>query len=124
MTPPKPKYPEIKVSSFDEPCAVAIQCFILSGNKEQKHLWLKDKKLYPVKTTYGERIMTLVYIKGYYDKIAYLMDVITGSLYNPDTGRCLSSAQVKILNPTKKLKAKSDLKEKLLSLSLSSEGQL
>lgn len=116
MTPKKKLFPEVKVTNFDEPCVVSIHCFLLASNKKQRKEWVKNRDFYLVPTTRGDRVMTLVTIKGYHNKTAYFMDVITGSLYDPTTRRCLSSMQLEIKKSKKKLSPNPELKETLLNL--------
>ena len=110
MTPKPVKYPEVKVSNFDEPCAVSSSCFSFTTQKKHQKKWLKNKKLYEVKTNLGDRVMTPVTIVGDSDKTVYLMDIITGSLYDSLAKRCLTSTYVYI----KKFVLKKDLDKVLL----------
>lgn len=110
MTPPKVVYPQVKVTNFDEPCAVSSSCFSFSIKKAHQRKWLKDKKLYEAKTNLGDRVMTPVTIVGDSDKVVYLMDIITGSLYDFDTKRCLTSTYIKM----KKFVRRNDLAKTLL----------
>jgi len=96
MTTNPVKYPEVKVSNFDEPCAVSSSCFSFTNQKKQQKKWLKNKKLYEVKTNLGDRVMTPITIVGDLNKTVYLMDIITGSLYDPLAKRCLTSTYVYI----------------------------
>lgn len=57
---------------------------------------MKDKELYLAHTNWGDRVVTPVKVTNTTnnpDKI-YLMDAITGTLYDPDSGRCMTSSDI------------------------------
>lgn len=84
-------------------CANTLDCLPLSMKRAKRVEWLGDKELYSVVTNAGSRIMTPITIKppkgeDKKDNSIYLMDVITGTLYNPKTKDCLTSDVLKIIS--------------------------
>jgi hypothetical protein len=88
MTPRK-----IKITDSHTPCS--INCYPVNGLTKVRKKWLKEHELYEADTNYGPRIMTPVYIAVLEpDSIIYMMDAVTGSLYDIPTGKCLTSSMV------------------------------
>jgi hypothetical protein len=83
---------EIKVSSRDVPCG--LNCFVVSGLSKHRKKWVKQHELYEADINAMKRIVTPVTILGDKEKHIYMMDVITGSLYDLVSGRCLTSSQL------------------------------
>ena len=88
------KTTEIKIVSRSTPCAQALFCFVPNGKRAVKKEWVKERELYEAKTNLGKRIVTPVTILGDKLKTIYMMDALTGSLYDIITGRCLTSVEV------------------------------
>ena len=122
---------EIKIVSYDVPCAQALYCFIPNGKRAIKKEWAKARELYEADTNLGKRIVTPVTIIGYgtttdkskTDKSKdskfdgsinpiYMMDALTGSLYDIITGRCLTSVEVYMTD----FVMRKNLMEKLLTI--------
>ena len=102
--------PEIK--TVDSKTLCSVNCFSSSGKKEMKTKWIKAHKLFEAKTTLGDRIVTPVTIYGDPTKTPFMMDAITGSLYNIKSGQCLTSSRMQMSG----YKSKPDLDKKLLSI--------
>jgi len=104
-----------KVKLLDRRTPCSIDYFIPMGKLAKKKEWLAKHELYEAETNYGIRIVTPVTIldelkerKNKKDKPqkvqkapvneensrVFMMDVITGSLYDKLTGRCLTSSMV------------------------------
>jgi len=87
---------KVKLSNLDTPCS--IDYFVVAGKTAKRKEWLAKHELYEAETNFGKRIVTPVTIHDESedkpeDKI-YMMDAITGSLYDKSTGRCLTSSVV------------------------------
>jgi len=104
--------------------AKAPECMSYALPKSKRVKWLKTREIYLGETNMGTRVMTPVIavvdertairvrqraldlpeiIKYVYKKVVrknviYLMDVITGSLYNPENNRCMSSDALKLVS--------------------------
>jgi hypothetical protein len=104
--------------------AKAPECMSYALPKSKRVKWLKTREIYLGETNMGTRVMTPVIavvdertairvrqraldlpelIKYVYTKVVkkdrvYLMDVITGSLYNPENNRCMSSDALKLVS--------------------------
>ena len=83
-------------------CANTLDCLPLSMKRAKRKEWLAGKEIYSVLTNAGSRTMTPITIKppkngGKKDDSIYLMDVITGTLYNPKTNDCLTSDSLKMV---------------------------
>ena len=96
----KQPIPEIKVSSSTVLCS--IECFSPNGQKQTRREWIKNHELYAGMTTLGERVVTPVTILGDPQKNIFAMDAVTGSLYEPKSGRCLTSSNLKLIGVYKK----------------------
>ena len=71
--------------------------------KAKRIEWLEGKEIYSAVTNAGDRTMTPITIKPPKDEdkkddSIYLMDVITGTLYNPKTKDCLTSDVLKLVS--------------------------
>lgn len=129
------KTTEVKIVDRNTPCS--INYFIPNGLAKKKKEWLKDKELYEAITNMGPRIVTPVTIydgrskvidKKLKEKIEpkketepvkpkkppkiYMMDAVTGSLYDISTGKCLTSHVLQMQSFTQKF----NLHKKLLNL--------
>lgn len=128
------KTTEIKVVDKNTPCS--INYFLPDGLVKKKKEWLKDKELYEAITNLGPRIVTPVTIYDGKSKVVseslvevkeaetkapkepkeppkiYMMDAITGSLYDIPTGKCLTSDRVYMQSFTQKF----NLSKKLLNI--------
>lgn len=104
--------------------AMAPECMSYSLPKAKRVKWLKTRELYLGETNMGTRVMTpiiavvdertairvrqraldlpeiikYVYKKVVRKNVVYLMDVITGSLYNIENKRCVSSDTLKLIS--------------------------
>ena len=87
---------QIKIVNRSTPCAQALFCFIPNGKRAIKKEWVKTRELYEADTNQGKRIVTPVTILGDELKTIYMMDALTGSLYDIVTGRCLTSSEVRM----------------------------
>ena len=85
----------VKVS--DSKSLYSLDYFVPQGKSIQKKKWIESHRLFMGMTTMGERIMTPVYIGTDPRKKTFLMDVITGSLYDISTKKCLSSSNLKLI---------------------------
>lgn len=94
--------------SVEGPYAAPSSCFPINRMKEARSEYCKHKRLYLADTPEGDRVVALVHLGRIRMRryspimrrpgrlIAFWMDVITGTLYNLKTGRCLSSDTLKI----------------------------
>jgi len=74
----------------------SLDHFVPQGTTARKKDWIRKHRLFIGITTMGERIMTPVYIGTDPSKKTFLMDAITGSLYDIKTKRCLSSSSLRL----------------------------
>ena len=98
----------IKTLDVNTPCS--INYFASTGSPAKKREWIKKRELYEADTNYGKRVVTPVTIFGH-TKV-FMMDAVTGSLYDIPTGKCLTSHMVYM----KGYKKKPKLGKRLLSL--------
>lgn len=77
--------------SMDGMSALSSSCFPIGPKGSAKRNWIKDKELYLGYISNTERILTPVYLATDMNRTAYLMDAITGTLYRPRDGKCMSS---------------------------------
>lgn len=77
--------------SMDGMVASSSSCFPIGPKNSSKKNWVKDKDLYLGYIGGIERIVTPVYIANDVNKTRYLMDAITGTLYRPRDGKCMTS---------------------------------
>ena len=100
---------EVNVSQSDLLCST--QVFVVEGKKDAKKMWLKHHELYEGETTLGPRVMTPVHIVGTEPKQTYMMDAVTGSIYDK-RGDCLTSDNMRLLSIAKA----AGLDQRLLSI--------
>jgi hypothetical protein len=109
---------EINITSSSTWCSVN---YMPTHNKKaDRRRWINGKELYLAHTNCGDRVVTPVTVKNTDEKkqkIIFLMDAITGTLYNVDTGTCLTSSQVWI----EKFKPSKNLEKILLEVKTQSE---
>lgn len=79
----------VKILDPNIPCS--IEYFVLAGKLANKKQWLAKHELFEAETNFGLRVVTPVQINDDPQKRIFMMDVITGSLYNRSTGRCMTS---------------------------------
>lgn len=103
---------KIKLVNSATPCAQSLFCFIPNGKKNIKKDWVRVRELYEAKTTLGKRIVTPVIIAGDTLEKIYMMDALTGSLYDTSNGRCLTSITVRM----EKFVRRKNLKDTLLAM--------
>ena len=101
---------KVKVSSSTVLCSTDY--FSPIADKEMKHKWLANHRLYEAETTMGPRIVTPVVIQDDESNLELMMDAITGSLYNKSTGECLTSTRLRMYS----YKSKPGLDMKLLKM--------
>ena len=101
--------------SFSGPMATANFCFPLAAKKPAKVKWLTGKRLYLGDISGNKRILTHVYILTMQGRKFFLMDVITGTLYRREDGRCATSDQLRLNSFVKQ----NDLTKKLLKMKIS-----
>jgi hypothetical protein len=77
-------------------CADASSVFPSWQVKKLKLAWLKDRLLYKGITNEGDIVVTPVFIVANTNEIKYMMDCVTGSLYQ--NGRCKTSDHLKLLD--------------------------
>ena len=77
-------------------CADASSCFPSWQVKKLKLSWLKDRLLYKGVTNEGDIVLTPVVIIADTNETKYMMDCVTGSLYQ--NGRCKTSDHLKLLD--------------------------
>ena len=80
--------------SMDGMMAKANECFPIGPKASTKKAWIEDKELYLGDISGIERILTPVIIDIDMHRNVYLMDAITGTLYKPKGGKCLTSDQL------------------------------
>jgi len=88
--------------SMDGMSAMTSSCFPIGPKSTTKRDWIKDKVLYLGHISGIERIVTQVYIATDMKKTAYLMDAVTGTLYRPRDGKCMTSDRL-VLNKYEQL---------------------
>lgn len=100
---------EVNVVHSDLLCST--QVFVVEGKRDAKKSWIKHHELYEGETTLGPRVMTPVHIVGNDPKQTYMMDAVTGSLYDK-SGDCLTSDNMRLLSIAKA----AGLDQRLLSI--------
>lgn len=93
---------DVPIRIADSHNLYSLDYFSPNGIVSKKKEWLRDHKLLIGTTTMGERIMTPVYIGTDPSKKTFLMDAITGSLYDIETKKCLSSSSLKLIDVTER----------------------
>jgi hypothetical protein len=78
--------------------AKTSSCVSLAVKKAKRAEWLSNKEIYLAQTNMGERFMTPIKIKEAKDPQVYMMDVVTGSLYDLESKCCLSSDVLKLIS--------------------------
>jgi len=101
--------------AFSGPMAMANFCFPLGANKPAKIKWLAGRNFYLGDVSGNKRILTHVYLLSMYGKRFFLMDVITGTLYRREDGKCATSDQLRLNSFVKQ----NDLSKKLLKMKVS-----
>lgn len=99
------------VEIIDSKMLCSKQIFGTDGKKAAKLEWLDHHELFEGETELGPRIMTPVTLMGDLDHTVFMMDAITGSLYNK-RGRCMTSPYITM----KSLSQPSELAERLLKV--------
>ena len=103
----------VKIASRNMP--YSVEYFSPHGVPKSKKKWLEDRELYEAKINDFKRVVTPVYLSQDKDKpvkTIYIMDAITGSLYDMSTGRCLTSNDLRMSGFT----PKKDLGKRLLAI--------
>lgn len=93
---------DVAIKVADSKNLYSIECFIPQGNTARRKEWIRNHDLYAVMTTMGERVMTPVYIGTDPGKKTFMMDAVTGSLYDMDSKKCLSSGRLRMGAITKR----------------------
>lgn len=95
--------------SMDGMSAATNSCFPATAKRDQKIKWLADKEFYEANVSGAKRILTPVHLATDMNRRAFYMDCVTGTLYRPKDGGCMSSDTLKILGLAKTDDAKSFL---------------
>ena len=82
--------------------AMASSCFPVGPKSSTKKAWIADKELYLGNISGIERVLTPVYIATDEHKTTLLMDAVTGTLYRPRDGKCMTSDKL-VLNKYEKV---------------------
>jgi len=98
--------------SMEAMVAMANSCFPVAQKSSTKRAWIADKELYLADISGIERVVTPVYIATDEHKTPLLMDAITGTLYRPKNGRCMTSDKLVI----KKYEKVDDLDKRLMQI--------
>ena len=100
----------IRILDTTIPCST--EYFSAHGKRAKRREWIERHELLEATTNFGPRIVTPVKIfNDVVDRIL-MMDVITGSLYDRSTGRCMTSRNLYMA----KTVAKKGLGEQLLAM--------
>ena len=86
------KATEVKIASRNIPCSV--EYFSPHGVAKNKRKWLDEHDLYEATINNFKRVVTPVTILNLKKSPTYMMDAVTGSLYDIPTGRCLTSGEL------------------------------
>ena len=103
---------DVAIKVADSKNLYSLDYYIPQGTVARRKEWIKNHELFAGVTNIGERVMTPVYIGTDPKKKVFLMDAVTGSLYDIKTKRCLSSSRL-MLGEVKK---KDGLGNRLLKL--------
>lgn len=95
----KKRHPSLIWLSADGPFVSERKCFLIRGAKKRN--WLEGKRLYLGDVDGQTRVFALSVIDEGKRLRAYFLDCITGSLYDPRTGRCMSSYMLTLSNVRK-----------------------
>jgi hypothetical protein len=71
-------------------------CFPLGAKRDRKKAWLKKNPIYVAELNCASRLMTPVKVRS--RSRVYLMDIVTGSLYDRKSKACLSSVYLTLLS--------------------------
>lgn len=93
---------DVPIKVADSNNLYSLDYYIPQGTVARKKEWIRSHRLYSAMTTMGERVMTPVYIGTDPKKKVFLMDAVTGSLYDIDSKKCLSSSNLKLGKVTQK----------------------
>jgi len=93
---------DVPIKVADSKNLYSLEHFVPQGTAPRRREWIRKHELYAVMTSMGERVMTPVYIGTDPGKKTFLMDAITGSLYDIASKRCLSSGRLCIGSIEKK----------------------
>lgn len=96
--------------SMDGMVAMTNSCFPVGPKSSTKKAWIVDKELYLGHIGNIERVVTPVHISTDVHKTTYLMDAITGTLYRPKDGKCMTSDRLVL----KKYEKAEDLDKRLM----------
>lgn len=77
--------------SIDGPYAQPASCFPTTSTKKLRTTYCKQLDLFVGDGPMGERVLALQTMRSRNGERKVYMDVVTGSLYRTDDGRCLSS---------------------------------
>lgn len=77
--------------SIDGPFAHPSSCFPMTSTKKLRTTYCKQLDLYVGDTPVGKRVLALHTRMTKSGERKVYMDVVTGTLYRPEDGRCLSS---------------------------------
>ena len=87
--------------SLDGMMPKANSCFPTTSKPIAKKAWMEGRELYLGDVSGAERVLTPVYFDIDMHKTVYLMDCITGTLFKPKGGKCLTSDQLHLNRFTK-----------------------
>ncbi len=98
--------------SIDGMVALTSSCFPVGPKNSTKREWIKDRELYLGDISGVERVVTPVYLATDEYKTTYLMDAVTGTLFRPKDGKCMTSDRL-TLNKYEKV---DDLDKRLMKV--------
>jgi hypothetical protein len=98
--------------SMDGMMAKANSCFPTTSKNDAKRQWMEGRELYLGNISGVERVLTPVYFDTDMYKKVFLMDCITGTLFMPNGGKCLTSDQLHMHQFVRQ----NDLDKKLLKI--------
>lgn len=115
------KTKEITISSSYNRCSTAT--YVSVSKADARRRWIKDRDLFMAEleidgTGTFKRVVTPVTIKNVKDSPTYMMDAVTGSLYDMDTGECLTSDHIRMTD----FVFRKNLGAELAKLKLNSQG--
>ena len=99
------------VEIIDSRVLCSKQVFGTDGKKAAKLEWLDHHELFEGETELGSRIMTPVTLVGDLNDTVFMMDAVTGSLYD-NRGRCMTTPHLTM----KSLSQPPDLAERLFKV--------
>lgn len=77
--------------SVEGMCAVEAECYPLRAIRKYKGSWFNNRRLRMGVMNGEERVFVLGFLRRDGRCVAVMMEAITGFLFNPRTGECLSS---------------------------------